>query len=107
VYRSSITEVEYESYQNVDTSSEDYDTACSESSFATCLSHSVSADSDLELETLSSSSSDTVVEEIFSGEEVEFNLADHDHQLRTGYILSSKARWNADAEDLLQTYQRR
>lgn len=106
VYRASITELEYfgETYQNIDTSSEDYETACSESSFVTCVSHSISEDSDVDVDALSSSSSDTLVDEIFCREEVQFQL-DH-HQLQKSYMFSSKARWNDDAENLIQNYQR-
>ena len=103
LYRSSITEVECEIYENIDTSSEDYDTACSESSFVTCISRSVSVESDLELETSSSSSSDTVVEENFGREEVVFDLTGR--KLRKEYIFSSKQKWKADAENLIQNYQ--
>ena len=93
-----------EIYENIDASSEDYDTACSESSFVTCISHTLSVDSDLELETLSSSSGDTVVEEVFCSEQVQFDLTSH--QLRKEYIFSSKEKWNVDAENLIQNYQR-
>ena len=106
VYRASISEFEYceETYQNIDTTSEDYETACSESSFVTCVSHSVSVDSDLDVETLSSSSSGTLVDEIFCREEVQFQFANH--QVEKSYMFSSKARWKADADNLIQNYQR-
>ncbi|XP_028404793.1 1-acylglycerol-3-phosphate O-acyltransferase Pnpla3-like [Dendronephthya gigantea] len=105
VYRTSIAEVGYGTYQEDDMCSEDYETeyetACSESSYVTCWS--VSADSDLD-ETLSSSGSDTVVGEIFSPEEVQFDLTDR--QLQTEYALSGKARWNVNAGILIQNFNR-
>ena len=117
MYRGTITEIEYKTYENVDASSddyenvdassEDYETACSESSFVTCVSRSLSLESDLDnIETMSSSSSDTVVDEVFmTSEEVHLiNLAGR--QLRTDYICHSKVQWNADAEKLIQNYER-
>ena len=104
MYRSSITEVSYETNSNIDTDSEDYETACSESSFVTCLSQSVSADShDEDLETMSSSSCDTVVDEVFTGHKV-FDIVEQG--LLTTHVLSSKARWNAETENLLHNYPR-
>ena len=69
------------------------------------MSHSISVDSDLGGETLSSSSSDTLIEDVFSSEEVQqFPLGGH--QVQKSYMFSSKARWKADAENLIQNYQR-
>ena len=107
VYRTSVAEVVYGTYQDDDASSDDYDTdyetACSETSYVTCWSHSVSADSDMD-ETLSSSGSDTIVDEIFSTEEVKFDLTDR--QLQTECVLSGKARWNVNAGIFIQNFNR-